>query len=149
MLDSMIFEIRSKFSAAKAFCVHVQYECRSRNPRKSEKVYTYMYDLQCCFYCGSIWKVFHVLLLNFLSHSAIGTTIWLWHHFKISDESQNVMEVCFEKRSMDPACTYAWNPVSIRNVAKTKLHPIPLSILLNPSSVMNVTDKISIHCITP
>ena len=30
-----------------------------------------------------------------------------------------------------------------------KLHPIPLSFLLNPCSIMNVTDKIKIHCITP
>ena len=90
---------------------------------------------------GSICKVFHILFkpLEFYSHSAIGTTIWVWHHFKISDECQSVMEVCFEKG--------VWNPVSIGNVAKEKLHPIQLSFLLNPCSIMNVTDKINIHYI--
>ena len=67
---------------------------------------------------GSICKVFHVLFkpLEFYSHGAIGTTIWLWHRFKISDECQNVMKVCFEKGVWTLYVTFAWNPFSIRNV---------------------------------
>ena len=37
----MIFEIRSKFSAREAF--YLQYECRSQNPRKSEKLKVFFY----------------------------------------------------------------------------------------------------------